>query len=220
MHLKKLKYREWALLKLYAKLMHLTKNIWNLRSGLEKRTSWSSVGLLSLGFPQLIYFHVFQETGQKRVFSKVFTARGGNSTSIWVRKHRVKHLSDAPYKLTLEFWTRAPIFDIHQNSELHLSLILIILVNCQNQIGHNLAKYAKQNCYNYGQCFPLSFLTQLLIQAKKRGMGFPSIVAVAELRKIDDTSLSKWHLSFHLAVWVPSNIYLGFLYCGLKAAKL
>ena len=42
-----------------------------------------------------------------------------------------------------------------------------------------------------GQCFPLSFLTQLLIQAKKRGMGFPSIVAVAELRKIDDTSLSK-----------------------------
>lgn len=66
---------------------------------------------------------------------------------------------------------------------------------------------------------PLSFLTQLLIQAKKRGMGFPSIVAVAELREIDDTSLSKWHLSFHLAVWVPSNISLGFLYCGLKAAK-
>ena len=37
------------------------------------------MGLLSLGFPQLIYFHVFQEDGQTRVFSNVFTAKGGNT---------------------------------------------------------------------------------------------------------------------------------------------
>ena len=67
-------------------------------------------------------------------------------------------------------------------------------MNCQNQIGHNLAKYAKQNCYN-----PSFFSYSTTYTGKEKGDGFSFYCSSRRIAR-------NW---WYLLVKVTSQLSLG-----------